>query len=507
MSTPILSELIRYTDTKTYPFHMPGHKRRFLDFDKNIYEMDVTEISGMDEMHDPKEIIRESMDYLKKVYGTKESFYLVNGSTGGILAAIFTAIRKKEEILVARNCHKSVYHAIELCEAVPTFLYPKWKKEYDFYGEISPKKVEKILSRNPQIKAFVLTSPTYEGVLSDIRRISEICRKYGVLCIVDEAHGAHLPFASKNGKFPKSAIESGADLVIQSLHKTLPSLTQTAILHVPEGSRVDLGRLRHYLTVFQTSSPSYVFMASMERCVDFMEKDGMKLWSRYETLLDEFYQSLQGKDGQKKGLKYFRLYQGEDAFAFDKGKIIISTKNTPFSGADLAQRLRDNDQIEIEMEAATYVIAMTSLMDDEEGFLRLKKALLSIEKEIQNGKLNLNEIKEWDSKGNSGFVIKNDRLEVNNQEGFKIPKAKRKCSIKKAIRMPQEEVSLKDCVGRISKEYVFVYPPGIPVLTPGEGIRKEIRDLLLKYIDLGLNVKGLYDDKKIKVLCEESEAL
>lgn len=159
------------------------------------------------------------------------------------------------------------------------------------------------------------------------------------------------------------------------------------------------------------------------------------------------------------------------------------------------------------MEAATYIIAMTSLMDDEEGFLRLKKALLSIEKEIQNSKLNLNEIKEWDSKGNSGFVIKNDRLEVNNQEGFKIPKAKRKCSIKKAIRMPQEEVSLKDCVGRISKEYVFVYPPGIPVLTPGEGIRKEIRDLLLKYIDLGLNVKGLYDDKKIKVLCEESEAL
>ena len=496
MSTPILSELIRYTDSKVYPFHMPGHKRRFPDFDKNIYEMDVTEVSGMDEMHDPKEIIRASMDYLKEVYGTKESFYLVNGSTGGILAAIFAAIKKKEEILVARNCHKSVYHAIELCEATPRFLYPKWKGDYDFYGEISPKKVEKIVSRNPKIKALVLTSPTYEGILSDIKSISEICRKYGVLCIVDEAHGAHLPFASKVGSFPLSAIDLGADIVIQSLHKTLPSLTQTALLHVPKGSRVDMERLRHYLTVFQTSSPSYVFMASVERCVDFMEREGKELWKQYENRLDEFYKSLQGEEGQ--GLKYFRLYQGEKAFDFDKGKLIISTKNTPFSGEELAERLRENDQIEIEMAAATYVIAMTSLMDDGEGFWRLKEALLSIEEFLSESC-----VEKKNKNGES--VTRTGQIGKSSQENFKIPKAKRKCSMKKALKLPEEEVSLKECVGRVSKDYVFVYPPGIPVLTPGDEIRKEIRDLLLKYMDLGLNVKGLYDDKKIKVLCKESE--
>ena len=186
---------------------------------------------------------------------------------------------------------------------------------------------------------------------------------------------------------------------------------------------------------------------------------------------------------------YFRLYQGEKAFGFDKGKIIISTKNTPFSGADLAECLRGKYQIEIEMEAATYVIAMTSLMDDKEGFVRLKQALLSIEEGFRTesgvGKGNLNS--ELDSKG------------------FKIPKAKRRCSVKKALKMPEEVVSLKECKGRISKDYVFVYPPGIPVLTPGDGISKEIRDLLLKYIDLGLNVKGVYDDKKIKVLTEGLE--
>ena len=519
MRTPILSELIRYTDTKAYPFHMPGHKRRFLDFDKNIYELDVTEISGMDEMHDPKEIIRESMDYLKEVYGTRESFYLVNGSTGGILAAIFAAIHKKDGILVARNCHKSVYHAIELCRATPIFLYPKWKEEYDFYGEISPKKVEKILSRNGKIKAMVFTSPTYEGIVSDVKRISEICRKYGVLCIVDEAHGAHLPFASKAGNFPKSAITLGADLVIQSLHKTLPSLTQTAILHVPVGSRVNLERLRHYLTVFQTSSPSYVFMGAMERCVNFMEQEGKELWSQYESLLDEFYRSLQGKEEQ--GLKHFRLYQGEKAFGFDKGKIIISTKNTPFSGADLAECLRGKYQIEIEMEAATYVIAMTSLMDDEEGFVRLKQALLSVEEGFRtesgvgkgnlNGELDSNENKEIGSREHKGIESREHKGIGSNEhkklgsKGFKIPKAKRRCSVKKALKMPEEVVSLKECKGRISKDYVFVYPPGIPVLTPGDGISKEIRDLLLKYIDLGLNVKGVYDDKKIKVLTEGLE--
>lgn len=494
MSTPILSELIRYADSFVYPFHMPGHKRRFPDFDKNIYEIDVTEISGMDEMHDPKEIIRESMDELREVYGTKESFYLVNGSTGGILAAIFSVIKSKEEILVARNCHKSVYHAIELCGATPRFLSPKWIEDYDFFGEISPKRVEKILSKNSKIKAMILTSPTYEGVLSDVKKISEICRKYNVLCIVDEAHGAHLPFASKEGRFPASAIFSGADVVIQSLHKTLPSLTQTALLHVPMESRVDLEKVRHYLTVFQTSSPSYIFMASMERCVQFMITEGKKLWEPYENRLDEFYRSLMGKDGQ--GLKYFRLYQGEKAFDFDKGKLIVSTKNTPFSGEELADCLRKNYQIEIEMAAATYVIAMTSLVDEEEGFLRLKEALLSIENKFQ---IEFESMKMQKEKADIEFS--NEKKE----KGFKIPKAKRKCSIKKALKLPEEEVFLEDCVGRISKEYVFVYPPGIPVLTPGDKIGKEILDLLLKYKNLGLNVKGLYDDKKIKVLCKQSK--
>ena len=521
MSTPILSELIRYTDTDVYPFHMPGHKRRLDDFSKNIYEIDVTEIAGMDEMHDPDGIIRESMDYLKSVYRTKETFYLVNGSSGGILAAILASVKKKDEILVARNCHKSVYHAIELCGAIPRFLYPKWKDEFDFYGELSLKKVEKTLRCHPDIKAMVFTSPTYEGVLSDVKGICELCRKYGVLCIVDEAHGAHLPFASKNGGFPASAIECGADLVIQSLHKTLPSLTQTALLHVPEGSRIEMERVRHYLKVFQTSSPSYVFMASMERCVDFMERKGENLIKQYEHRLNRLYECLLDKDGQ--GLKYFRLYQGENDFGFDKGKLVISTKYTPFSGENLAECLRKEYGIEIEMAAATYVIAMTSLMDEEEGLIRLKDALLAIEDKIEKEllkrnlliehKIEMDSLEEKEAKDRKSKEAKEKRIKEQETEyindilkkGFKIPKAKRKCSVKKAMKSKEEKVALEDCLGRISKDYVFVYPPGIPILTPGEKIGRKIRELLLKYEDLGLNVKGIYDDKKIKVLKKEFE--
>lgn len=510
MNTPILAQLLRYADAGVYPFHMPGHKRKFPDFEKNIYEMDVTEIYGMDELHDPEGIIRESMDVLREVYGTKESFYLVNGSTGGILAAIFSAINRKEEILVARNCHKSVYHAIELCGANPVFLYPKWIKDFDFYGELSPKKVEEVLSKRPKIKALVLTSPTYEGVVSDIGKITEICRKHGVLCIVDEAHGAHLPFASKVGDFPQSAISLGADLVIQSLHKTLPSLTQTAVLHVPKGSRIKMERLKHYLSVFQTSSPSYLFMASMERCVGFLREEGEARFVSYEKQLNEFYASCKGGNGS--GLKFFRLFEGEESFGFDKGKLVISVKNTPFSGADLADCLRTKYGIEIEMQAATYVIAMTSLMDEEEGFLRLKTALFEMEEQfLKDSFIDVvarggNAAKAGNEKvlGESRKEEKVHFLDSGTFEGesedFKIPKATREYSVKKTRKLPFEEVSLLECEGRVSKEYVFVYPPGIPVLVPGEKITEKIRDLLLKYMDLGLNVKGVCDDKKIKVL-------
>ena len=284
----LYKKLESYGQSDYYPFHMPGHKRnRASSADDFLFERDITEISGFDNLHHAEGILKDAMDEAAAIYGTDRSWYLVNGSTCGILSAVFATTENGGKILTARNCHKAVYHAICLNRLEAEYLYPEEITEFGINGGIRAEDVRKALEKDAmhcagnsgdvrgkitKIQAVLITSPTYEGVVSDIRAIADAAHEYGIPLIVDEAHGAHLEYADQCHSFPKSALEYGADIVIQSLHKTLPCFTQTAILHV-KGKLVDQDRISRYLSMFQTSSPSYLFMAGMERCLKFMEEN------------------------------------------------------------------------------------------------------------------------------------------------------------------------------------------------------------------------------------------
>ena len=233
--------LKNYTRENVYPFHMPGHKRQMdLLGDTSPYSIDITEIDGFDDLHHADGILKDAQERAARIYHADETHFLINGSTVGILSAIFGVTQKGDTILVARNCHKSVYHAIDMNELNPVYLYPAFDSEAQLNTEISAEDVRTALEKNPKIRAVVIVSPTYDGVVSDVEAIAEAVHEKGIPIIVDEAHGAHFGF---HPYFPENSNTKGADLVIHSLHKTLPSLTQTALLHV-NGDLVDRRRVK-----------------------------------------------------------------------------------------------------------------------------------------------------------------------------------------------------------------------------------------------------------------------
>ena len=262
--------LLEYARSDLLPMHMPGHKRRGSPSGENLpFALDVTEVEGMDDLHDAHGILAEGMARAAALYGSDRAFYLVGGSTVGILAAIRAAVRPGDAVILARNCHRSVYHAAELCRLRPHYLMPSAELDFGVCASVSPDALARALEDCPDARLAVITSPTYEGVISDVAALASLCHKRGIPLLVDQAHGAHLGF----GGLPAGAVAVGADLVVQSLHKTLPSLTQTALLHV-SGNRIDSAAVERQLSVFETSSPSYPLMASIDRCVRRMDKQG-----------------------------------------------------------------------------------------------------------------------------------------------------------------------------------------------------------------------------------------
>ena len=277
-------KLQAYADSDYYPFHMPGHKRTDkLEF-PNPYSMDITEIEGFDNLHHPEGILKEAQMRASELFGSKASFYLINGSTSGILSAISAALPPRGALLMSRNSHKSAYHAAYLRELNTIYLMPA-ATEFGISGSISPASVEQALQENPGIGAVFITSPTYDGIVSDIQAIAGIAHSHNLPLIVDEAHGAHFMFSRK---FPSPALRCGADIAIQSLHKTLPCLTQCALLHV-NSKRIGLSLIKRFLDIYQTSSPSYLLMSSIEQCLRFLREESVSQMAEYTQILQAFY--------------------------------------------------------------------------------------------------------------------------------------------------------------------------------------------------------------------------
>ncbi len=459
MKKPICEKLDQLNKNGSYPFHMPGHKRNYQNLfqNNNIFEMDITEITGYDDLHQPEGIIRESMDFVKEFYGTKESYFLINSSTAGNLAAISALCQIGDKILVARNCHKSVYHGIELLNLDPVYVYP----EVDLDGickGITAKQVENVIKEEKNIRAAIIVSPTYEGRVSEIEQISKMLHENHIPLIVDEAHGAHFIY---HNEFPKSAVCLGADLVIQSLHKTLPSLTQTGLLHLCSDC-ISKEKMQKKLSIFQSSSPSYILMASIDSCIH----DCMENQKGFQQYVENIYVLRE----QLERLQHFRLVETDDI-----GKIVISTRGTNITGQELFEILRDVYGLELEMAEIFYVTAMTSLCDTKEGFQKLGQALMELDRKAEFRNI---------SKVFNGF-FKNKKV-MNPEE---------------AGRKQKRFVNLDRAIDMIGADFVYLYPPGIPLIVPGEVISKDAILQIESYEKNHMKVVGC-SNHKINIIDE-----
>lgn len=470
----LYEKLTAYGKTDACPFHMPGHKRNGEKFCfQNPFSFDITEIDGFDNLHHPTGLLKDTMEQAAAVYGSEKTYFLVNGSSCGILAAVSACVRPGGKLLMGRNCHKSVYHGLFLRGLRPVYLCPPVIADWGVNGGISPEEISRALEENPDAEAVLLTSPTYEGICSDIGAIAEIVHAHGIPLIVDSAHGAHFPFRKKGeiSIFPASALEQGADIVIESLHKTLPSLTQTAVLH-KKSALVKEQDLEWYLQIYQSSSPSYVLMASIDSCISYMAgKEGQADMAEYEENLKVFRKKLEN-------LKYIRLLTGEESgkksgTAYDASKLVI--RGEFLSGTQLYDILREEYQIQPEMCTETYVILMTSSADTKAVFHRLAAALVDIDK------------KKARSCGKSPEAV----VIPVPQVVFTPAEAKEKDT----ICCTWEEV-----LGAVSAEFAYLYPPGIPVLVPGEKITGEILGVLERYRKSGLEIQGLQDPEGKTIL-------
>jgi len=354
---------------------MPGHKRNTALLPPGLpYDIDITEIRGFDDLHEPQGVLLEISELAGRLYGSSKSFPLVNGSTVGVLAAIGSFTERGDKILIPGNCHRSVRNAVSLFGLETVILSAETDSASGVPCSLSPAAVEAALEANPEVRLVVVTSPTYEGVISDISSISVIAHDRGIPLFIDAAHGAHLDFMGGPGG---GLSTTGADAAVMSLHKTLPALTQCSLLHL-YGSRADAMRVGLLLSVLQTSSPSYVLMSSIDSCLRMISTEGERLFQEYNQNLNFF-------DEKIKPLEKLRvLCHGSDVprpviFAFDPGKLTIVTKDTALTGNILADILRDEYSIELELSLNDYAIAMTSVCDTAEGFGRLANALLAVD--------------------------------------------------------------------------------------------------------------------------------
>ncbi len=476
----LFQRLKNYCASDTAPLHMPGHKRNVqgLEFLERLGgAFDISEIEGFDDLHRPEGILKDAMEKTAKLWKSDRSFFLVNGSTCGLLAAVRSASEPGGKIIMARNCHKSVYNAAELCRLEPIYLEPARMEDFSFCGSISPNSVELAVRDNPGTPV-ILTSPNYEGIISNIAEVAIICHIYGSPLIVDEAHGAHLDLSSH---FTGGALQGGADIIVQSLHKTMTGLSQTGLLHLC-GSLISEEKLQNELSVFQTSSPSYLLMASIDETRELVLKRGGELFRRWKEDLDRFDESIgilqnlkvpghsvkfqcqpEDKKAGREGYKAKKL-SNPSVFGYDRSKIIISCEGTDTTGVELMNSLRQRYSIECEMASCGYVLAMTGLLENQNSLERLSAALIELDGELRKTAPRL---------------------------PFSPPKTPpRRISAFEASLSEQKSLYLKDAAGRISAEYIWAYPPGIPMAVPGEELTPELLRSFIIQREAGVSLRS-----------------
>ena len=476
--TPLLDAIVDYTTDRPVYFKIPGHRYekgislRWRQWTGDgIFRFDLTEAEGLDDLHEPEGVIREAQELAAEVFHAKKTYFLVNGTTCGNEAMVLASVKEGEKIMVARNAHKSVLMGLTLSGAVPIYLMPKQDPATGLWGSLTPETVEEGFRQHPDCKAVFLVSPTYYGVCSDIRGIAEICHRHGAVLLVDEAHGGHLYFQKEGTAtetLPLGAILQGADLCAQSMHKVTGSLTQSSLLHVGS-DRVDLGGLENCLHMVQSTSPSYLLMTSLDV-------------ARYEL-------ALHGDEMLARGLKLAQMARetikkipgifcvgeearGEAIYDLDLVRLVISAEDLGLSGYQLADRLYEEYKIGMELSDDRYVVAVVTYANEESDMKRLAEALEDISRK-ETGKK------------------KEDSAHAAMRPVPEIPPmidTPRQAFFKEKKRIPWREAK-----GQIAAEALIPYPPGIPLVNPGELVTEEIWEYMEEYRKKGLHFHGPSD--------------
>ena len=462
--------LTDYGQSDMLPMHMPGHKRKETAYLRALSVLqDITEIPGFDQLHQARGILRQSMETAAKVFGAAYSRYLVNGSTGGILAGMYALYQPDTAILLARNCHMSAYHGAELLRAKVEYIQPQFDSKLGIFTAISPDAVRDAIQKSDTPSLLVLPSPTYEGIVSDLDAICDLAHRNHIAVLVDAAHGAHFGF---HPAFPANPVASGADIVVRSLHKTLPSLTGTAIAHIAD--KATLRDFDHALEIFETSSPSYLFLSSIDGCIHYLSKKGktdIDQWAQELTLLRAEAQKL-------KNLVVYEKYSFPGAYDFDVSKLLLGTKKQLGLGAFLYNCLRKDFHIEPEMHSLQTVLLMSSPMDTREDYQRLLNALFAM-----------------------------DTMPIFEKPPVTpppVPIAQPCMSAWEATHRETVQIPIPLAKGKICGEYIYAYPPGSPVCAPGERITGQCADYFTyaKHSGIALQHSRAEQENKIVVLKE-----
>lgn len=464
---PLLEELLKYKNENNLILSMPGNKsgKSFLrdelgkKLKESLGELDITEVDPLDNLHNPEGVIKEAQELLAKTYKVKKAYFLVNGSSSGNLAAIFSAFNEGDEVLVERNCHKSIYNALILRKLKVIYIDAVIDKNLGIFLPPREEEISEALKKSKNPKGIILTNPNYFGVYYDLEKSIEILREKGLKVIIDSAHGAHFGFSQS---LPKSIATLG-DYVVVSAHKTLPSLTQGAFLLV---NNID-DNIEFYLKAFMTTSPSYLIMASLD-------------YSRYyldNYAKDDYDNLIERAEKYRKDinlLKKVYIVSNKDIegnYKVDKSRYLMIVKDG-YSGHKLLEYLRSK-KIQAEMSYSKGVVLILSPSNTETDFEKIYLAIKELSMDLLKTEENI--------------------IEFNKSYPKKVLEPYEVFNLK------YKYLTLDESLDKISKDFIVPYPPGIPVVCPGEKITSEVIDTIKEYINNKLSVIGI-EDKMIKVV-------
>lgn len=469
---PLLEALETFERENPAYFRIPAH--RFLKglnpvlAGKNLAALDLSEAEGLDDLHQASGPIREAQELAAELFRARETFFLVNGTTCGNEAMVLSAVQEGEKIIVPRNVHKSVLMGLIMSGASPVYVMPEYLEEWNLWGSVTPGAIEEAFEREPESRAVLLVSPTYYGITSDLERIAQICRRHNALLLVDEAHGTHLYFSDQ---LPKGALQCGADAAAQSFHKTAGSFTQSSLLHLGSG-RIDRQRVAENLHLVQSTSPSYLLMASLDAARRELAVNGHEMMEKAVEL------SRMAARGLKEipGVRVLEEPEKKNPAVFGKDctRLVFSASDLGISGYRLGELLYERFRVSPELTDGENVAAVITFANEPEDIRRLTEAVRILAGEAEKGG--------GAGKRGRDFQIFGMPIQaMTPREAY--------------FGRKWETLPLEQTEGRIIKEMIVPYPPGIPLLCPGEVITGEHIRAVREYREAGCEIHGTADPK------------